>query len=346
MSNSNSFGGKLKKVLASMCSLFVGASGVSQANPPDTKMPDKLTIDKDMTSFGFGDFGWKLASNVGTANKENSWLVREKEGARWQQIGQVHGVNVDVGFFPTNFCCNFDIWVNGKLVVCVSVPKGMLFDVMRYFELNYYPSGNEARDNGAALSCKKGKLNDKTEDEVFLRFILWAFCGANKMIDSGYGSEVKELKEAIFKFAVEENDPGDDEDNYAEKTVEVPKENDVKEEKKCYALRPGYFVGIFSDHVREVYGEFLGCSAADLDDISDLIAKLNGKKEDLKNQKHTSKYLLSVLGAFVGGGALVEGAHRFLGAKRSRSSEVNKGKPSSNKKGEQRAKRNLKKQKS
>ena len=31
MSNNNSFGGKLRKVLASVCSLFVGASGVSQA---------------------------------------------------------------------------------------------------------------------------------------------------------------------------------------------------------------------------------------------------------------------------------------------------------------------------
>lgn len=33
MSNSNPFGGELKKVLASMCSLFVGASDVSQAVP-------------------------------------------------------------------------------------------------------------------------------------------------------------------------------------------------------------------------------------------------------------------------------------------------------------------------
>ena len=31
MSNGNSFGGKLRKVLASMCSFVVGASGVSQA---------------------------------------------------------------------------------------------------------------------------------------------------------------------------------------------------------------------------------------------------------------------------------------------------------------------------
>ena len=31
MSNSNSFGGKLKKVLASVCSMVVGASSISQA---------------------------------------------------------------------------------------------------------------------------------------------------------------------------------------------------------------------------------------------------------------------------------------------------------------------------
>ena len=80
MSNSNSFGGKLKKVLASMCSLFVGASGVSQASKPVTSISTDPKLDKYANLFG-GDAGWRLESNVGDAKKENSWV--DKDGDRW-----------------------------------------------------------------------------------------------------------------------------------------------------------------------------------------------------------------------------------------------------------------------
>ena len=340
MSNSNSFGGKLKKVLASMCSFVVGASGVSQAGKPGTKMPDKLTIGKDANSFGFEGFGWRLESKVGTAKKENSWLFNSSD-SRYQRCGEAHGVNFDFGFSISSVLCSFDIW-RGDDPVRVTIPKGVLFDVMRYFELNYYPIGNEARDNGTELSCKKGKLNDKTEDEVFLRFILWAFCGSPDAIDPNSGSSVQELKDGIFEFAVNKDNPN--KDNFVVDDVKAIV-NGTLTDKKYGVLKSGYFVEIFKKRVREVYMNTFEYNAADMDCMFDLIAQLNEENKDLKNQ-HTSRYLLSALGGLTVGGILTEGAHHFLGAKRSRSSEVNKGKSSGNKKGGQKTKKNLKKQKS
>ena len=64
MSNNNSFGGKLKKVLASVCSLFVGASGVSQAGKSfDEALNNKKGI---IAHFNFGDAG---KSAKGTTKK-------------------------------------------------------------------------------------------------------------------------------------------------------------------------------------------------------------------------------------------------------------------------------------
>ena len=54
MSNNNSFGGKLRKVLASVCSLFVGASGVSQAGKFDVALGNKRGT---IAHFSFGSAG-------------------------------------------------------------------------------------------------------------------------------------------------------------------------------------------------------------------------------------------------------------------------------------------------
>ena len=350
MSNNNSFGGKLKKVLASMCSLFVGASGVSQASKPVTSISTDPKLDKYANVFG-ADAGWRLESKVGDAKKENSWL--DRGGNRWQRVGKVHGVNVDVGFACNALLCNFTIWVDNETVLELYIPGGILFDVMRHFECEYFSNNAELQDNGTRLSCAVGNLDENTEDEVFLRFILWAFCGADDAINPKSGSNVQDLKDGIFELAVKEGDF--DEGKFTEKDV-VVEQNGEMESKGYGVLKSGYFLKNFSTRVREVYKKAFGYNLADIDDVVDFIAQLNNKNEALKNQKHTSKYLLSVLGAFVGGGALVEGAHHFPGAKRSGSSEVNEGKPSinkvnkgktsSNKKGEQKAKKNLKKQKS
>ena len=49
-----------------------------------------------------------------------------------------------------------------------------------------------------------------------------------------------------------------------------------------------------------------------MDSMVSLIAKLNNEKKTSKNQKHIGKYILSAFIGLVGGGALVEGAHRLF----------------------------------
>ena len=135
MSNSNSFGGKLKKVLASMCSFVVGASGVSQADKPVTRMPNKLTVDQNATSFSSLGIGWRLVSD--DAKREDSWLVKIKKGecvGRYHKFGEVNGADFRIGFVYNDNVCQFCVRVgNMDSDVWFDIPKGILFYVMRYF---------------------------------------------------------------------------------------------------------------------------------------------------------------------------------------------------------------------
>ena len=338
MSNNSSFGGKLRKVLASMCSLFVVcASGVSQADQPGTNMPTKLRFGGGAEFFGFGDFGWRNLPTEYGIKKEDSWL--SSVGAR-----RIYRFDTDKDIRVGFSCgeggrCTFGVWCFDSQVCSVHIPAGVLFDAMRYFEgkcFRDWPVKSQVK----LLSCFGEKCND-TQLELFLRFILWAFCGSpDTMVPlSRYG--IGRFEAAFLEFAVSTDDPNGAGDKFnkfkvgfEEKVSEKEVEKVVKE---LAVLKPGYFLENFNKRVHDVYKD-LGCDMTNINSMVDCIAQLN-----LENQKHIRKYLFGALGAFVGGCALTEGAHRFLGAKMSRSSEVNKGKPSSNKKGGQKAKKELKK---
>ena len=232
------------------------------------------------------------------------------------------------------------------------IPRGVLFDCMRVFEDKLFSGTEKALDRAKNLSCSE---NGKPDENTLLRFILWAFCSSDEAADPNKEFDTADLKKAFCDCAILANKKGiagiEKEYAYNKETKEL-NNNEVP----VFAIVRGrYFEENFCNRVNEIYKD-LGVDVTSIGKMGSVIDQLNKEKEDLKNQKHTSKYLFGALGGLTVGGILTEGTHRFLGAKRSRSSEVNKGKPSinkvnkgkpsSNKKGEQRAKRNLKKQKS
>ena len=167
VSNGNSFGGKLKKVLASMCSLVVGASGVSQAFPEIKKgwaAKPKLLCPQ------VGD-DIRSALHIGTPPGVYVW-----SNCSYQFL------STDERDFKLKLC--FKERYNVSFFVVAYDKKGNNLDKKEICKLDGYvpmlllDAFVKNKERGKELAdflAKEKSLPDKKIDEIFGEFVLFVF---------------------------------------------------------------------------------------------------------------------------------------------------------------------------